>query len=263
MSEEKTEKQGKLFIVSVPIGNKDDFTMRAMNILKHCDLVVCEEIKIGARILHSINLKKPLESLNEQNEAIRAQELIFLLRDGKRIALISDCGTPLLADPGYELVTAAINQNIDIEVAPGVTSIMPALVQSGFPANEFLYAGFLNRNTKERINELRELSNEKRTVCFMETPYRLLPMLEDCTKVMPNRKAYIGMNLTMPYETHHYGTFSELFKKFKEERIKAEFVVVFEGKSNTYEPKKFAGKVEKFRFRPGQFSVKKGKFSVK
>lgn len=234
MSEEQTnqeKKKGKLFLVSTPIGNFDDITLRAMKVLKSADIVVCEEPKVGARILHKYNLKQKMELLNEQNEFEKTIELINLLESGLNLALISDCGTPVFADPGLMLVRSALSKQIDIIVVPGVTSIMTALVRSGFDLSQFLYAGFLSRNKQERILQLKRLKNEAKTVVLLETPYRLLPLLEAASSVMPSRKAYLGCNLTMPYETHHYGTFEELYNKMKNERFKGEFVICFEGAS--------------------------------
>ncbi len=223
------EKKGKLYIVSTPIGNKDDFTLRAIKVLKISDFVVCEELKMGAAILRQINLNKDLLTLNEHNEFENVPELITLLKDGNKLSLISDAGTPLFADPGKVLVRNAISQGIEIEVVPGASSIMTAIVRSGFNLNEFLYAGFLSRETDARLQKIKELSYERRTVVLLETPYRLLTLLEVLSQVMPERSAYIGMNLTMHYETHHYGTFAQLYEKLKEEKTKSEFVICFEG----------------------------------
>ena len=230
-TEQKEESNfGTLYIVSTPIGNQEDITLRAIRVLKKCDLVVCEEIKNGSRVLHRLNISKKLDTMNEHNENEKTFELIGLLKKGKKIALISDAGTPVFADPGISLVREALRLNIPMEVVPGVSSIMTALVRCGFPIKQFLYAGFLSRNKEERLLQLKRLSDESRTVVLLETPYRLIPILEAASRVMPDRNAYIGVNLTMPYETHHYGTFLRLYEKFKGQRFKAEFVICFEGK---------------------------------
>jgi 16S rRNA (cytidine1402-2'-O)-methyltransferase len=230
---EENKKRGKLYIVSTHIGNREDVTVRAIEVLKLADLVVCEELKIGSILLKDLKINKKLDTLNEQNESEKVFEYIKMIQeDDKKLALISDCGTPVFADPGYSLVRNALAADVNVIVVPGVTSLMTALVRSGLPLSQFLYAGFLSRKTEERTEELIALSKETRTVAIYDTPYRLLPLLEDASKIMPHRKVYIGMNLTMPYETHHYGTFIELFEKFKEARIKAEFVICFEGISD-------------------------------
>jgi len=221
--------KGKLFVVSTPIGNKEDISLRAIRILKLADLVLCEEFKVGAALLHQHSITKDLDNLNEQNELEKVIEIINLMKSGKRVALISDCGTPVFADPGASLVKAALKANIDIEVVPGASSIMTALVRSGLDISSFLYAGFLSRKTEDRIVELEQLSKEKRTVVVLETPYRFSTFLAAAAEAMPNRTAYIGMNLTLPSESNHYGTFLQLREKFGMQKIKTEFVVCFSG----------------------------------
>lgn len=227
--EENADKKGVLYLVSTPIGNWDDITLRAIKVLKNCDRVICEEGKEGAKILKHYNIHKEIELLNEQNEDERTLELIWELEKGKNLALISDCGTPVFADPGFSLVKAVLKRNIDISVIPGASSLMAGIVRSGFAITEFLFAGFLSRIKEERISQLKALSKEKRTVALLETPYRLMPFLEAAKLVMPHRNVYIGCNLTMPFETHHYGTFTELYNKFSEKKFKGEFIVIFEG----------------------------------
>jgi len=228
-AKEEETKPGTFYLVSTPIGNDDDITLRAIKVLKLCDIIVCEELKIGGHILKRHSITKVLESLNEQNEFEKSEEFIRELQNGKNIALISDAGTPVFADPGYVLVREAIRKNIKITVVPGPSSIMTALLYCGFSINQFLYAGFLSREREERFAQLKRLRDEARTVVLLETPYRLMPVLEAASKILGNRRAYIGCNLTMPFETHHYGTFSELYEKFEDLRFKGEFVIVFEG----------------------------------
>ena len=227
--QEPENKKGTLYIVSTPIGNDEDITLRALRVLKNSDIVVCEEPKTGARMLHKFNLKQPMELLNEQNEYDKAPELIKMLEDGKKLCLVSDAGTPLFADPGHTLVRLALKRNIYISVVPGASSIMTALVRSGFDIQKFYYAGFLSRKSEERVSELKYLRDISVTMVLLETPYRMIPVLKAAAEVMPDREAYIGCNLTMPFETHHYGTFAELYKKFSDMRFKGEFVIVLEG----------------------------------
>lgn len=239
--------KGTLFIVSTPIGNKKDITYRAAEVLQNVDIVVGEEIKETSRLLMNLTLSKPIELLNEHNEIDKVPELMNLLMQGKTLALVSDCGTPVFADPGYHLVRACLEKKINISVIPGVTSIMTALVRSGFSLKQFLFAGFLNRTSEEREDEILQLSKVRKTVVLMDTPYRLKVILEAFAKIIPDRKAYIGMNLTMPSETHHYGTFQELYMKLKGEKFKAEYVIVFEG--SNYQNYDDRHKTSKFSFR--------------
>jgi 16S rRNA (cytidine1402-2'-O)-methyltransferase len=225
-----TQTKGKLYVVSTPIGNSDDISLRALKVMKECDFVVAEEPKEGAKLLHKYNISRKLEFLNEQNEYSKSQELLELLNNGKDLALISDCGTPVFADPGFMLVKSAINAGINVIVVPGVSSIMTALVRSTFDITQFIFAGFLSRDKDLRVAQLNHLKEEFRTIVLLETPYRLLPFLEAAASVMPDRLVYIGCNLTMPFESHHYGSFQKLLEKFSDNKFKGEFVIVFEGK---------------------------------
>ena len=222
-------KYGTLFVVSTPIGNNDDITLRALKILKQSDIVVGEEGKTVARLLHDNRITKKLEELNEHNENEQTNRLLQLLKNGKILALVSDAGTPLLADPGTQLVRRAIDAGITVRAIPGVTSIMTALTTSGLSMDSFVFAGFVSREPSERLQELKRLAQEARTVVLLETPYRLVPLLEAARQIMPQRRAYLGCNLTMDSETHHYGTVSELYTKFVVSRFKGEFVFCFEG----------------------------------
>ncbi|MEI6089191.1 MAG: SAM-dependent methyltransferase [bacterium] len=233
---EKTDVvNGKLLIVSTPIGNKNDYTIRAVNALKIVDYVVCEEMKEGARILRELNISKELITLNEQNENEQADEVIKLIKEGNKVALVSDCGTPVFADPGSYLVQKVIQLDLPIEIVPGVSSIMTAIVRSGLDINKFYYAGFVSRKPEERYAELTALSKMPSTIVLLETPYRLLPLLQAASDIMPHRQAYLAFNLTTIFESHHYGTLKQLYEKFNETKVKAEFVLCFEGsKSNSY-----------------------------
>jgi len=220
---------GTLYIVSTPIGHDDDITLRALKVLNTCDIVICEEMKEGATLLRKHKLSKTLEELNEHSDETRVYEIVSMLQDGKNLALISDCGTPIVADPGLGLLNACLTRNIPITVVPGVSSIMTALTRSGFKADTFVSAGFLSRKPEERREQARELARETRTVVLLETPYRLMSILTALADAMPDRNAYIGCNLTYPSETHHYGTFTELLEKFTTNKFRGEFVIVFDG----------------------------------
>ncbi|MBI5324781.1 MAG: 16S rRNA (cytidine(1402)-2'-O)-methyltransferase [Ignavibacteriae bacterium] len=256
--EVKEKKNGILYIVSTPIGNDEDISLRAIKVLKNCDLVVCEEAKPAFKLLRNNNLSCDIVELNEQNEEQKTQEIIFMLEEGKKLALISDCGTPVFADPGFQLVKTAIHRNYQVEVIPGASSLMAAIVKSGFPIKTFIYAGFLSRDHEERMSQLKNLREERRTIVLLEAPYRLMAVLEAAAKLMPNRRAYIGCNLTMHFETNHYGTFSELYDKFEELKFKGEFVIVFEGnffhenKERDFKSKSRFGERNKRDYKPGR-----------
>jgi len=221
--------EGRLYVVSTPIGNFNDITIRALNVLREADLIICENFKEATALLKYFSLDKELDSITVKDEGERYPEFILKLEEGKTIALISDCGTPAFADPGSQLINSAISRDIDVQVLPGATSIMTALVRSTFDIDTFFFAGFLPRTTTERVAELRKLSKMDSTFCLLETPYRLMPLLEDAAQVIPDRRAYLACNLTMKNETHHYGTITELLEKFKEKKVKMEFVFIVEG----------------------------------
>lgn len=221
---------GTLYLVATPIGNYDDMTQRALNVLRSVDLVVYEERKEGERLLRHYAIQKPVESLNEHNEAAASTVVIRHLKDGKSVALVSDCGTPVFSDPGRILVRKAIDQKIRIVPIPGASSLLPALTVSGFSADQFLYYGWLSQKKDRRRAELRSLQQERKTIVLMETPYRLLPLLRDVAEVMgESRNICLALNVTMPDEQILYGTAPELYRRCTEDNIRGEFVLVIEG----------------------------------
>ena len=222
---------GILYLVATPIGNYDDITFRALNVLKEVAVVVYEERKEGQRLLSHYGIpEKVIESLNEHNEAAGSFHIIEHLKQGKDVALISDAGTPVFSDPGQILVRKAIDQNIKIVPIPGTSSLLPALTVCGFPIDQFLFYGFLSPKSNRRISELRLLKNERRTMAFMDTPYRLVALLRDLSEVFGNeRRVCVAFNLTMPDEQYFRGTALELYRSFEKKNLKGEFVVVVEG----------------------------------
>lgn len=220
---------GQLYIVSTPIGNPDDITFRAVAVLRSVDAIVCEERKQAMELLRYHDIDKPLIELNEHNDTEATIECVKLLTAGKKLALISDAGTPLLADPGEMLVAAALKYGYPVHVVPGPSSILTALVRSGFSTEQFLYAGFLSRKKEQRYRQVQLLALEPRTIILLDTPYRLNTVLSVLSSVMPQRRAYIGCNLTMENESHHYGTVAELTERFAQQRFRGEYVIVIEG----------------------------------
>lgn len=219
---------GVLYLVATPIGNPEDITMRAVRILKEADIVVYEERKEGARLLHRYGIEnKPVESLNEHNEPAASSIILEKLRDGRNVALVSDGGTPVFADPGQVLVQRAIAAGIRIVPIPGATSILPALIVSGFPIQSFVYYGFLSPKRNRRITELQQLKRDARTIVLMETPYRLVQLMRDISEVIGGiRKICVAFDLTLPTEEIFHGTAPDLYAKFQKEGKKGEFVVI-------------------------------------
>ena len=222
---------GNLYLVSTPIGNYDDITVRALNVLKSVDVVVCEERSEGLRLLRQYGIEKPIEILNEHNETAAANIIVDVLTIGKSAALISDAGTPVFSDPGRVLVEKAIQHNIKIIPVPGASSLLPALIVSGFPIKEFVFAGFLSPKRERRITELRNLKKEPRTIVLMDTPYRLVQLLRDMADVFgETRRVCVAFDLTLPSEEIFHSTPPKLYQQFLKEEKKGEFVIVLEGK---------------------------------
>jgi 16S rRNA (cytidine1402-2'-O)-methyltransferase len=221
---------GVLYLVATPIGNVDDITFRAVRVLKEVDVVVCEERSEGLRLLRHYGIEKSVETLNEHNESAAASIILDLLNKGQSVALISDAGTPVFSDPGRILVEKAIRQNIKIVPVPGTSSLLPALIVSGFPIKEFVFAGFLSPKRERRLTELRELRKEHRTVVLMDTPYRLVQLLRDMADVFgETRHVCVAFDLTLSTEEIFHSTAPKLHQKFLKEERKGEFVVVLEG----------------------------------
>ncbi len=219
---------GTLYLVATPIGNLEDMTFRAVRILKEADIVVFEERKEGGRLLRHFGIgEKPVESLNEHTEAAASSVIIGELAKGKNVALISDAGTPVFADPGQVLVRKAIEKGITVVPIPGASSILPALIVSGFPIHEFVFWGFLSPKRNRRITELQQIKKDPRTIVLMDTPYRLVQLLRDCADVLgPARKLCVAFDLTLPTEEIIRGTGPELYQRFSREEKKGEFVLV-------------------------------------
>lgn len=222
---------GVLYLVAIPIGNYDDITIRALNVLRSVDVVVCEERNEGRRFLHHYGIEKQLETLNEHNESAASGIILGWLIENKSIALISDAGTPVFSDPGRLLVEKAIKNKIKVVPIPGASSLMPALIVSGFNIKEFIFAGFLSPKRDRRIYELRNLKKETKTIVLMDTPYRLVQLMRDISDVFgETKRVCVAFDLTMPTEEIIYGNPTNLFIQFLKEKRKGEYVIVIEGK---------------------------------
>lgn len=223
---------GTLYLVATPIGNLEDMTFRALRVLKEVDIVVYEERKEGARLLRYFGIEKPVESLNEHNEAAASQIILQKLSEGKSAAVISDAGTPVFSDPGQVLVQKAIKAGVKIVPIPGASSLLPALIVSGFSIDEFLFQGFLSPKRNRRIAELQQLKKERRTVVLMDAPYRLVQLVRDIAEVFGiTRRLCVAFDLTLPTEEIFHGTAPQLYQQFSKTEKKGEFVVVLEGMS--------------------------------
>jgi 16S rRNA (cytidine1402-2'-O)-methyltransferase len=222
---------GKLYIVSTPIGNYDDITLHALRILKEVDFIICEEFKEARRLLSHYGINKELLSINEHNENENADELILKLVEGKSMALISDCGTPLFSDPGQLLVQLAIQNRIEVIPIPGTSSLLAALVGSGIDFNKFYYYGWLSPKKDIRKNQIWDLKKRKEVIVLMDTPYRLRTLLEDVAKLWSKHVPIVlAYELTKVKEKFYRGACEEVLRIAVKENPKGEFVLIVNNK---------------------------------
>lgn len=220
----------KLCIIPTPIGNLEDITLRALRMLKEADLILAEDTRTTNKLLVHYEIRNKIMSYHKYNEHQIVADIINRLKKGITIALITDAGTPCISDPGFLLVRECIKNNISVECLPGATALIPALVNSGLPATSFCFEGFLP-HSKGRIARLKELSNEKRTMLFYESPHRLIKTLNQFIEYFgKERNASVSRELTKTFEENIRGTIEEILLYFKNKRIKGEIVIVVEGK---------------------------------
>ena len=221
----------KLYLVPTPIGNLDDITLRAVNVLKSVDAILAEDTHTSGFLLKHLQISKPLHSYHIFNEHQTVQRVIAQLKAGKTLALVSDAGTPAISDPGFLLVRECIKNEIPVECLPGPTAFVPALVNSGLPADRFTFEGFLPHK-KGRQTRLSELTEETRTMVFYESPHRLVKSLTQFAEVFgPDRQASVSRELTKLFEETVRGSLQEIITYFAEKTIKGELVIVVQGKS--------------------------------
>jgi 16S rRNA (cytidine1402-2'-O)-methyltransferase len=199
-----------LYVVATPIGNLEDITLRALRTLAGVDLIAAEDTRHTARLLSHFGIHTPLVSCHEHNEAQRVTELIAKIRAGTAVALVSDAGTPMLSDPGYRLVTAAVDQGLAVIPVPGVSAAITALSAAGLATDSFVFVGFAPKKKGRRMAWLEALAADPRTLVFYESPRRMVAFLEDLEKVMGPRQAVLARELTKLHEEFVRGTLSEL-----------------------------------------------------
>jgi 16S rRNA (cytidine1402-2'-O)-methyltransferase len=217
---------GKLYVVATHIGNPQDITLRALQVLKEVDFVICEEYKMGSKLLHQYEITQPMEQLNEHNEDTQTLALLQrILTEGKSAALISDAGTPLFADPGQKLVWQCHQNGVTVVPIPGASSIMAALMGSGIVDNGFLFYGFLPANKDERRSAIKRLPDGF-DIILLEAPYRLPQLLRDLKKNLgKQRQAVVAYKLTQPEEKFFWGTLAEI-ETMTKDLPKGEFVMI-------------------------------------
>lgn len=223
--------QGHLYIVPTPIGNLDDITIRAVKILSEADLILAEDTRNSSFLLKHLKIEKPLRSYHMHNEHKILEAIISDIENGKKIALISDAGTPGISDPGFLLIRECVRKELPITTLPGATAFVPALVNSGLPCNEFSFYGFLPQK-KGRQTMLKKLAEEDKTFVLYESPFRLVKLLEELKQYLgAERNASVSRELSKMFEENKRGTLEQLIPYFSEKTVKGEIAVVVEGKN--------------------------------
>ncbi len=219
----------KLILVPTPVGNLKDITFRAVEILKEVDLILAEDTRTTSVLLKHFDIQNSMSAYHKFNEHKQVQNIIEKLQSGLSIALVSDAGTPSISDPGFLIVRECLKNNIPVETLPGATAFVPALVNSGLPCDRFCFEGFLPQK-KGRQKRLKELSEEKRTMVFYESPYRLIKTLQQFSDQFgEDRQVSVSRELTKIYEETVRGSLTEVISYFNSKTIKGEIVIILEG----------------------------------
>ncbi len=219
--------KGKIYLVATPIGNLEDITIRALNILKEVDLIAAEDTRHTLGLLNHFEISKPLISYYKQNEKTKSEILIQKVLEGQNIAIVSDAGTPGISDPGEEIVKVAIENDIEIIPIPGACAFVNALIASGLNTREFCFVGFLSAEKKEKREKLNELKYETKTLIFYEAPHKLKSTLETIYEIFGERRIVLAKELTKIHEEFIRGNISQILDKI--DIIKGEFVILIEG----------------------------------
>ena len=221
---------GKFFVVSTPIGNLEDITLRAVNVLKDCDVIACEDTRNTRKLLARYDIETPLTSYHEHNETEKSPKLLEKLKEGKDVALVSDAGTPSVSDPGWRLVNLSIENNIEVVPIPGPSAFLSALVVSGLPTDSFLFLGFFPRTAGKKKELLKDVKNYPYTLIFYESARRLSGTLSALLEILGDRNICVAREMTKLHEEVLRGSFSEVISVLSErETLKGEVTVVVEG----------------------------------
>lgn len=232
-----TQSRGMLYLIATPIGNLEDISARALRLLGEVDLILCEDTRHTGRLLHHFGIKTRTLSYHEHNEDSRAREAIEMLAAGRRLALVSDAGTPAINDPGFPLVRLAIERGLSVIPIPGAVAFVNALIASGLPTDQFFFAGFLPAKSGARRSTLAALRTLPATLIFYEAPHRILASLSDARDTLGNRRAAVARELTKLHEQFLRGTLDELTAHFADAtHARGEMVVIIEGANDTNEP---------------------------
>lgn len=223
------EQSSCLYLVATPIGNLEDITLRALRILKEVDIIAAEDTRNTKKLLSYYDISTPLVSYHEHNQEQAGEKILQWLREGKRVALVSDAGLPCISDPGADIVKKAIEEDFAVISIPGANAALTALIASGLSPQPFYFFGFLHRSSKERKKQLSQLKNRKETLIFYEAPHRLQDTLKDIESVLGNRNIVLARELTKKFEEFLRGTVEEAIQWTKDNDVRGEFCLILDG----------------------------------
>lgn len=221
--------KGKLYVVSTPIGNLKDITLRAIDVLKEVDIIAAEDTRRSRILLREYDIRNPVVSYHDRNKRAQATRLLNSMKNGKNCALVSDSGTPGIQDPGYFLIRLAVDQGIEVVPIPGASAVLAAAVVSGLPMDRFAFEGYLPRRRGRRKKRLQALADETRTMIFYESPHRLIETLEDALSLLGDRESVLARELTKKFEELLRGKISEILSLCREKGVRGEYVIVVRG----------------------------------
>lgn len=234
---ENEEQKGILYLVPTPIGNLEDMSFRAIRLLKEAALIAAEDTRNTKKLCNYFEIKTPIVSYHEHNKESSGGKLVEKLKEGAKIALVSDAGMPTISDPGYELVTSALDQGLTVVPLPGANAALTALIASGLPSQPFYFFGFLNRQRREKKKELELLKKQSATIIFYESPHRLKETLGAMLEILGNRRIVLCRELTKKYEEFIRGTIEEATSWANQGEIRGEFCLIVEGAEDQEEKK--------------------------
>jgi 16S rRNA (cytidine1402-2'-O)-methyltransferase len=226
-----------LYIVSTPIGNLEDITQRAIRVLKEVSIIAAEDTRHTQKLLNHYQIETHQTSYHDHNKEEKAELLISKLKEGKDAALVCDAGTPGVSDPGYYLIKRAIEENIKVVPVPGVSAVIAGLSVSGLPTDRFVFEGFLPQKKNARIERLKKLEKEERTIILYEAPHRFIKTLKDIHDILGNRRMAVARELTKIHEEIVRGTVEEIIKAFEGKKIRGEVTIILEGAKREAEQK--------------------------
>lgn len=227
MSQKSYNGTPSVYLIPTPIGNLDDITLRAIKTLEQVEVIFSEDTRVTSMLLQHLNIKKKLISSHQYNEAKNSEKLLFYLKEGYDVGIVSDRGTPVISDPGYELVKIAISSNYNVIALPGPTALIPALITSGITPMPFLFYGFLNNKEGKRKKELEKLKSLEYTLIFYEAPHRIEKTLINMSQILGNRMVSISREISKKYEEIYRGRLDEVLRQIVD--IKGEIVIILEG----------------------------------